>query len=203
MISIKGYNGNLVIVFGRGSFSEFEAILHKKFSENPDLFRGSKVLFRGEGLSFLTHDEIVELQKLCLNYGMMLNNTMEKENIEKSPKQDLFVYRNVRSGQKLRSEGSIIVWGDVHESAEIMAAGDIIVLGKLEGVVHAGCYGNRDSIIFALTLAPGQIRIADCFSRAPSDYQKSSVPEIAYLENDNICITEYSSRQKLSRLNII
>ncbi|NLB87824.1 MAG: hypothetical protein GX790_01150 [Syntrophomonadaceae bacterium] len=201
MIDIKGFNGNLVIVFGRGSFNEFATILHKKFSDNPDLFRGSKVLFRGEGLSSLQHDEIIELQKLCLNYGMMLNNTMV--NVEKTHKQDLFIYRNVRSGQKIRSEGSIVVWGDVHESAEISAADDIIVLGKLEGVVHAGCYGNRDSIVFALTLAPGQIRIADCFSRAPSDYQKRSVPEIAYLENDTICITEYSSRQKLARLNII
>lgn len=201
MINIKGVNGNLVIVFGHGTFKEFHSILHKKFTENADLFRGSKVLFRGEGLDSLTHDELLELQKLCLNHGMMLNNTLVS--VEKTPKQDIFIYRNIRSGQKIRSEGSIVVWGDVHESAEIAAAHDIIVLGKLEGVVHAGCYGNRDSIIFALTLAPGQIRIADCFSRAPSDYQKPSIPEIAYLEDDNVCITEYNSRQKLTRLNII
>lgn len=201
MVNIKGFNGNLVIVFGHGSFEEFQSILHKKFTENASLFKGSKVLFRGEGLNSLTHDELLELQKLCLNHGMMLNNTIV--NVEKNQKQDLFIYRNVRSGQKIRSEGSIIVWGDVHESAEIAAAHDIIVLGKLEGVVHAGCYGNRDSIVFALTLAPGQIRIADCFSRAPSDYQKRSLPEIAYLEGENVCITEYNSRQKLARLNII
>ncbi len=201
MIKIKGVNGNLVIIFGHGSFDDFKSALHKKLADNIELFKGSKVLFRGEGLNGLEPQELAELQRICLDYGMLLNNTAVS--IEKGHNKDMFVYRNVRSGQRLRAEGSLVIWGDVHESAEIAAALDIIVLGKLEGVVHAGCYGNKDSMVFALTLAPGQIRIADQFSRAPANYQKRYLPEIAYFDGQNICISEYNPKENRLRLDII
>ncbi|MBO8158922.1 septum site-determining protein MinC [Thermosyntropha sp.] len=201
MISIKGINGNLVFTFSKGSFNEYIDFLRQKFSANPNLFAGSKVIFRGEGLENLSHQQIAEIQKLCLEYGVILNNTIFTP--EKSSGNDVIVYRNVRSGQKIRSEGSVIVWGNVHESAEIIAAHDIIVLGKLEGIVHAGFYGDKNSIIFALQMAPGQIRIADKFSRSPSGHTAKDYPEIAYLEEDNICVSRYIPQENLARLNII
>lgn len=195
MIKIKGVNGNLVIIFEEGLFEEYKEFLHKRITGNIDLFKGSKVLFRGDGLNNLTPQELAELQKICLDYGMTLNNTTVS--VEKGKHKDLFVYRNIRSGQKLRSEGSLVIWGDVHESAEIAAAEDIIVLGKLEGIAHAGCYGNRDSTIFALNLAPGQIRIADQFSRAPAaaNSTRKYLPEIACFDGENICISEYNPKE--------
>lgn len=201
MLKIKGVNDNLVIIFGHGTFTDFVNVLHKKLADNINFFKGSKVLFRGEGLNTLDQEEILELQKICLKHGMMLNNI--SANIERSNNQDLFVYRNIRSGQKLRSEGSLVIWGDVHESAEIAAAGDIIVLGKLEGIAHAGCYGNKNSMVFALSLAPGQIRIADNFSRAPANDTKGYTPEVAYYDGKNICITVYNPKAKFSKYQII
>lgn len=201
MVSIKGINGNLVFNFEKGKFEDYFNFLTQKFSANPRLFAGSKVIFRGEGLNFLSHEELIKLQRLCLDYGMMLNNTSSLQ--EKTGGQDVIIYRNIRSGQKIHSEGSVIVWGNVHESAEIIAARDIIILGKLEGIVHAGFYGDKNSIIFALQMAPGQIRIADKFSRSPGDYVPKDYPEIAYLEEDTICISRYVPQENLARLNII
>lgn len=201
MINIKGINGNLVFTFDEGKFDEYLNFLTQKISSNPGLFAGSKVLFRGEGLEHLSHAQIAALQKLCLDYGMILNNMPLPH--EKPSVRDVIVYRNIRSGQKIRSEGSVVVWGNVHESAEIVAAQDIIILGKLEGIVHAGFYGDKNSIIFALHMAPGQIRIADKFSRCPSGYAPKDYPEIAYLEDDNICISRYIPQENLARLNII
>lgn len=201
MISIKGINGNLVFNFENGTFEDYFKFLTQKFSGNPRLFAGSKIIFRGEGLNTLTHEEIAKLQRLCLDYGMILNNTSNLQ--EKHSGQDIIIYRNIRSGQKIYSEGSVIVWGNVHESAEIVAARDIIILGKLEGIVHAGFYGDRNSIIFALHMAPGQIRIADIFSRSPAGYVPKDYPEIAYLEGDTICISRYVAQENLARLNII
>ncbi len=195
MIKIKGFNGNLVIIFGQGKLTEFAEALEKRLAENENLFRGSQVVFRGEGLKKLKHPEIIKLQEICLRYGMVLNNTFA--NVERTAT-DLFVYRNIRSGQKIRSEGSLIIWGDVHESAEIAAAGDIIVLGKLAGIAHAGCYGNKNSLVFALNLSPGQIRIAEHFSRAPSNDNNAYVPEIAYFDGQNICVTKYNPKAKFS-----
>ena len=81
----------------------------------------------------------------------------------------------------------------MHESAEITAAGDIVILGTLGGIAHAGYYGNDNSIVFALNLVPGQILIGNKISRASDDQAKRPYPEIAFLENGNICVQEYNS----------
>ena len=192
-IDIKGVNKSLVFVFSTGSGEEYEAILKNRFEINPQLFSGSPVLFQGEGLNSLTQGEVASLQRLCLDNGMILNNVHTPTRRTKSAGEDLFIYRTLRSGQKVHSEGSMIIWGDVHESSEITAVRDIIVLGRLEGIAHAGCYGDTSSTIFALNLAPKQIRIGDKISRAPGGYVKHSVPEVAYVEDNNICIKDYGS----------
>lgn len=193
-VDIKGVNKNLVFVFTNGTGEEFEAILRNRFESNRQLFEGSPVLFQGEGLQHLSQGEVASLQRLCLDYGMILHNVHVPSRREKSTGEDLFIYRTLRSGQKLHSEGSIIIWGNVHESSEITAAKDVIVLGKLEGIAHAGCYGDVSSTIFALNLCPKQLRIGDKISRAPGDYVKNPVPQMAYTEGDNICIKEYTPR---------
>lgn len=203
MISIKGLNSNLVFVFDQGSFSDLKQALEEKLEANRDFFGGSQVLFKGEGLAGLTQEELITLQKLCLDYGLTLNNYAPIPSpADKPSSKDVIVYRNVRSGQKIRSEGSVVVWGDVHESAEIIAGQDVVVLGKLEGIVHAGAYGDRNSVVFALSLAPGQIRIADQLSRIPSDYVRKNKPEVAYLDEQGICISEYKPRDTLARMNL-
>lgn len=190
-VDIKGVNKSLVFVFSSGSGEEYEGILKTRFDSNPQLFQGSPVSFQGEGLKTLTHEEVASLQRMCLDYGMILHNVHAPSNSAKSAGEDLFVYKTLRSGQKLHSEGSMIIWGNVHESSEITAVKDIIVLGRLDGTAHAGCYGDAGRTIFALNLAPKQIRIGDKISRAPGNYVKQSVPEVAYVEGDNICIKNY------------
>jgi len=202
MLKIKGINNNLIFIFEKsGTYKEYRTLLENKFKSNEQLFNGSRVIFKGEGLNFLSHEQIASLQKLCLEHGMILNNS--GINIDRTQSKDTIIYKNLRSGQKIRSEGSVTVWGNVHESAEIIAAQDIIVLGKLEGIAHAGFYGDLNSVVFALNLSPSQIRIGDKISRSPKDDIKSPYPEIAYLENNIICIKKYRPTDKLARLKII
>ncbi|HWP97667.1 MAG TPA: septum site-determining protein MinC [Syntrophomonadaceae bacterium] len=199
-IKIKGMNNSLVFVFEAGAFEEHKSFLQERFTSNPQLFGGSRVVFKGPGLKELSHEEISGLQLLCLENGMLLNNMDDLPRPEKQTViKDLVIRRNVRSGQKIRSEGSVLIWGDVHESAEITAAGDIIVLGRLQGIAHAGCYGEMSSIVFALQLTPSQIRIGNRVSRASGDSIKNSRPEIAYWDAENICIREYNSRDNQSK----
>lgn len=221
MITIKGVNDSLVFFFGEGSLADHMAFLEKKFAGTPGLFNGSRVVFQGKGLAELSHEDLSALQKLCLENGMILNNTVNSpataapdtaEPTAASPEpvparpprfatpapaKDVFIRRNLRSGQKLRAEGSVVIWGDVHESAEIVAGGDIIVMGKLGGIAHAGCYGNESSVVFAINLVPGQIRIGSKVSRSIRGEVKRPYPEIAFLEDGNICVREYNSQDKL------
>ncbi len=193
-IDVKGVNKNLVFVFSHGTGEEYEALLKSRFESNPQLFKGSPILFHGDGLKSLSQDEVASLQRLCLDYGMIMHNIHTPVRRTRPAGEDMFIYRTLRSGQKAHSEGSLIIWGDVHESSEITAARDIIILGKLEGTAHAGCYGDAGATIFALNLAAKQIRIGDKISRAPGDYVKNLVPEMAYIEDNNICIKDYGPR---------
>lgn len=206
MIKIKGVNGNLVFIFGPGTCTEYLTYLSSHLAENNAIFAGSTVYFRGEGLSGLSLQEIAALQKLCLENGLILNNNeppktvtkpvtvREKGSVEPPRGQDVFVSRHIRSGQKFHADGCLVIWGDVNESAEITAGEDIIVLGKLAGIAHAGCYGRKESLVFALNLAPSQIRIADKISRSSGDDSKYTSPEVAYLDEDTICISKYTTR---------
>ncbi len=198
VINVKGLNNSLVFFFEKGSFDEYQAALEKKISDNPGFFRGASVLFNGDGLGKLLPEQVAALQRCCLDNGMLLNNS-DSGNREKNIPKDMIIRKTLRSGQHLHSEGGLIVWGDIHESAEVSAAKDIVVLGKLEGLAHAGCYGANEHYIFALKLYPRQLRIGDLICRSPADTFKASYPEIAYIEDDAICIKEYNSRDPMFR----
>lgn len=211
-LDIKGVNNNLVFVFDNGTFDEYIAILQAKVAGNPQLFAGSPVLFQGPGLPELAHEELASLQRFCLDYSMVLNNHFDPappraEKISPAPVKpepapangDLILYKTLRSGQQVHSDGSIIIWGNVHESAEVTAGKDVVVLGRLEGLAHAGCFGDISSTIFALQLSPRQIRIGDRFSRSSGEIIKNNYPEIAFVEEDTICIKQYTTRDTIGR----
>ncbi len=91
-----------------------------------------------------------------------------------------FIRTTVRGGTRIQYEGSVVVVGDVNPGAEIVAAGNVIVLGLLRGMVHAGAGGSREAFISALKLKPTQLRIADLIARCPDDPDTpGAYPEIA------------------------
>lgn len=208
-LDIKGINKSLVFFFHSGTAEEYHTIIEEKLTANPRLFAGSPIQFQGEGLQALQPDEIVALQRLCLDHDMYFVNLPPSRPAprprrpaprvipEQSQAEDLILQRTLRSGQRAHSDGSIIVWGDVHESAEVTAGKDVIILGKLEGIAHAGCYGDINSLIFALSLRPRQLRIGDRISRSSGETIENNVPEIAYVSENNICIKEYSAKDPL------
>lgn len=103
----------------------------------------------------------------------------------------LAVRKNIRSGQKITYDGTLIIFGDVNAGAELEAAGHILVLGALRGVAHAGCKGDHNAVIYANQLNSLQLRIADFIARAPDgENTKRSVPEIARIIDNYLVIEE-------------
>lgn len=103
-----------------------------------------------------------------------------------------FIRQTLRSGQIERAlEGNMVILGDVNPGAEVVAAGDIIVLGKLRGVAHAGALGNTSSLIFALNLLPTQLRIGRFITRAPAEQHRRQRAEIARVLEDAIVVEDY------------
>ncbi len=135
----------------------------------------------------LSHKEKLELREYIMN--LLGNDTLVNFDL---PREDspvsLFHSGTLRSGQKLTSEGHLIVHGDVNPGAELKAAGNIVVLGTLKGIVHAGATGDRSASVSALVLSPTQIRIADVITRAPDEQALPDGPETAYIMQDRIFI---------------
>jgi septum site-determining protein MinC len=98
----------------------------------------------------------------------------------------LVVRRTLRSGQSLRHPGHVVVIGDVNPGAEVVAGGDIVVWGRVRGVVHAGALGDEEAVICALDLAPTQLRIAGHIARSPEEKQRKPVPETASVREGQI-----------------
>jgi septum site-determining protein MinC len=94
--------------------------------------------------------------------------------------------RTLRNGRMVHSDGHVVVLGDVNAGAVIVAEGDVIVWGRLRGVVHAGAGGDETAVVCALHLAPTQLRIAGYISISPEVRQSKPQPEKAMVRNGRI-----------------
>jgi len=96
--------------------------------------------------------------------------------------------RTLRSGQSIHYDGNIVILGDVNPGAEVVAAGNVVVMGILRGVVHAGANGNEAAVVIALRLQPTQLRIANHITRAP-DGEHAEVDQVEWARIKNGVVT--------------
>ena len=76
----------------------------------------------------------------------------------------------------------------MNSGAEVIASDNIVVLGTLRGLAHAGAKGNKEAIIAAGRLDTAQMRIANIvkeFNREEEPLRKLAT---AYVEGDKIVI---------------
>jgi septum site-determining protein MinC len=107
----------------------------------------------------------------------------------------ILVRKTLRSGYSLKHAGNVVVIGDVNPGAEITAGGNVIVWGRLRGVVHAGVDGNDSASVYALDFAPTQLRIAGQVAYSPVRRGKPQ-PEIARLQNGKVVVEAWNPGKK-------
>ncbi len=123
-----------------------------------------------------------------------------------------FYRGTLRSGQKIEVEGSIVVLGDINPGAQVVAGGNVVVLGCLKGTVYAGYPQDRGAFVASLMMEPMQIQIGDCIARSPDQKakkqktgrkknQKQLEAKLAFVENDSIFI-ETITRSLISEISI-
>lgn len=97
---------------------------------------------------------------------------------------------SLRSGQKIEYEGSLVILGDVNAGAEVLAGENVVVLGILRGMAHAGAKGNKEAIISAVSIEATQIRIANIIKEIEKTQQSNeSIKTYAYInEEENIIL---------------
>jgi len=102
----------------------------------------------------------------------------------------LYHVGTLRGGQSLQQVGNIVVVGDVNPGAELIASGDIVVFGRLGGTAHAGAQGDANARVFAIELAPTQLRIATCIASEAGERRAGPRPEGAFVRDGRIVVAE-------------
>ena len=104
----------------------------------------------------------------------------------------LLVRHSIAAGQVIHYAGTLVILGDVSPAAEVIADRDVIVFGKLRGVVQAGALGNEGSIIAALILAPTQARIGGLIAHTPSGQWHAGTAEIVRVREGRIVVEPWA-----------
>jgi septum site-determining protein MinC len=104
----------------------------------------------------------------------------------------LFLNQTLRSGTRIEFAGHVVVLGDVNPGAEIVAEGNIMIWGRLRGMVHAGSDGDEETVICALEFSPMQLRIADDILDVKESPAGSS-PQSARIENGKLIIKNWAT----------
>jgi septum site-determining protein MinC len=202
-LTIKGNNSGLTIYLSEeGEFVQILEALRDKLRESGAFFAGATVsvqLGRRE-LSWMELSSLVgELEGAGLEVRIG-GGEVKRKPASARPSEEAketttqLVKGTLRSGQRIHYDGNVVILGDVNPGAEVVATGDIIVLGACRGVCHAGAKGNTTSSVLALRLKPTQLRIADFIARSPdNEVHDSGVPEVARMKNNTVVIETYSS----------
>ncbi len=105
----------------------------------------------------------------------------------------------VRSGQSVSAKKHLIIMGDVNPGCELIAGGDILVIGSLLGTASAGQPDNDEAIILALDFRPLQVKIAGIVAAGlPAAGQ--GMPEIAHIEAGAIVVDDYLAANPFKRI---
>ena len=205
LIQIKGLRDGLLVSLDDAPWEQQRSALLLQVDTQPAFFQGARLAL--DVASQVLHvNELVELRDQLSERGIALwavisespttENTAQllglATRISKPRPEEarqfsvgdlgedsaLFVNRTLRSGTRIEFPGHVVVLGDINPGAEIVAEGNVIVWGRVRGMIHAGAKGNRKAVICALDLSPTQLRIADEVS-AMLKPQENPRPEIA------------------------
>ena len=172
--------------------------LRKKLPELKKLYKDEKTPIRVAG-KILKNKEIDEIQELIkskidveIDFDMpkslglsSIKRVFDKEIAISETK---FHRGSLRSGQKLETEGSLVILGDVNSGAEVMASDNIVVLGALRGLAHAGAKGNKQAIIAAGLFDAVQVRIANIVKEINRDEEPLHKQAYISVDGDKIII---------------
>lgn len=135
-----------------------------------------------------------QIEILCLvdqdiNRIRRCERALKNRLMELSSNTGQFFRGNLKAGELLETETSLVVIGDVEKGARIISKGNVVILGDLHGSVTAGASGNEKTVIVALDMAPQQLKISEVQAVYPEKGKRlGKGPSIAYVENQGICV---------------
>lgn len=207
LIVIKSYqNGISIHMDKEASFDDILLELGEKFSKSRFFFRDIKVALSIEGRTLNVEEEKAVIKTIMTNSDVEIlclvgkDETTNKEYIkalkrleyEKEENNGRFYRGNLKDGQVLETEGSIVIIGNVEKGAAVISAKDIIVVGAVFGEVYAGASGDSGHFIMALQFEPQKCKIGDnryhTKEKAKWQLKQKYQPQIIYCVENQIMI---------------
>ena len=172
VVEIRLRKDELIITLNeKCEYKEIQKALKKKIPELKKLYKEDKtpIFVTGKVLKNKEIEEIKNIIKSEINVEIEFDSpkVLGLYGIKKAYNQDIgastTIYHkgSIRSGQKIENEGSIVIIGDLNSGAEVIAGENIIILGRLMGLAHAGAKGNKKAIIAAEKIETPQLRISN------------------------------------------
>jgi len=179
------------------------AFLRKKLDQSLAFYKEAEII--GTEGKILLENERAQLYQMLIgdyqinvktldnisNMQVKIERIIEKAEPESGKGASVFIRRTLRSGVSIKSEGDLVVVGDVNPGAELIAVGNIVIMGALRGVAHAGCLGDRTAVVAANKLLPTQLRIDTLITISPEEDDEIQYPEIAEIKDGQIVIEPY------------
>jgi septum site-determining protein MinC len=200
-VTIKGIRDGLVfILHDECSMDEILEDLEEKLNgTHRQLLVGPlvKVTVQTGSRKFTAEQEAKIREKLKSHGNLIIQEFQSALDVmlkEKKPSQRIH-YGTVRSGQVVEHDGDIVIIGDINPGGQVLATGDIFVMGTLRGMAHAGYKGDENAIIAAVFFQPSQLRIHDVISRAPDTGDSQGLEtemEFAYLRERQMAVDKLS-----------
>lgn len=187
-IQIKGLRDGLLVTLPDGEWAALVPLLLEHIRSQQAFFQGARIVL-DVGSLVLNVNELSTMRDHLSDEGVslwaVLSESPDTENtaqllglatriskprpgeIQKSGGDNLgeqgakLINKTLRSGVRVEFSGHVIVIGDVNPGAEIVADGNVLIWGRVRGMIHAGAKGDTSAVICALDLAPTQLRIAD------------------------------------------
>lgn len=175
---------------------EIEECLKEKIPELKKLYQDEKtpIFVTGKVLKNEEMEKIKEIIQKDIEVQIEFDSpkVLGLHGIKKTFVEDIessetkFHRGSLRSGMKEEFEGSIVVLGDVNAGAEVVAGENVVVLGILRGVAHAGAKGNKKAIIAAAKIESPQLRIANIVKELEKDNEERKT--YAYVKENDVVI---------------
>ncbi len=218
-ISIRGTRDGVALAIGEGAWPDLMSGLTERLQGTAGFFKGARVLM-DVGARAVSAADLGRAGEILAQYAMSLVSVIstnaetqaaarevglglvvpQPAHTDSAAKvlpfvEGILLRRTLRSGQVARHEGHVAVIGDVNAGAEIIAGGDVIVWGKVRGIVHAGAMGDENAVVCALYLVPTQLRIGPHIARAPEGRAvKPRAPEKAFVRDGSIVVEPWVIR---------
>ena len=174
--------------------------LKKKMPELKKLYQNetTPILITGKVFKNKEMDQIKELIQNVISVEVEFDSpkTLGLHGIKKAFSKNIatsetqFHRGSLRSGQKLEFEGSLVILGEVNAGAEVLAGENIVVLGILRGMAHAGAKGNKEAIIAAASIESPQIRIANIVKEIEKEEFAEELKTCAYVNEKEQVVLE-------------